>query len=440
MSNFITRQIQITKITHNIQGLIYAIDTPRNEEVRIFNSSMLKVSGWVLFDNKPVDVIICSAETESNHSCQIIRNDVISLLKRDADAKCGFIIPITNPVDFKIGFKIHGVVVWVADIKIKLASKVLFGRDGYLFLDNDTNKSVEQYIGKELMSKECLSLWQEYFIKLDSASKKLNFKYVFTLAPAKELVYPTLYPYIKSSITPVEQFLIGCDGNNIFYPLNELREVGESSYWKLDTHWTDYGAGIVVNSILKSFDIENKNPFPFPFNIKKLNGDLGSKLPKLTVQDIMIADFSASKKMRVFDNKIINRGWIQVYENKKSPNQEKVIVFGDSFSVNMIPYLVNTFGKVIHVLSGARIDYELVNYEKPDYVICEITTRFLIQSPDIDYSVSDDCDRKIESMTLSERASYIKGLISEQNKDSEYEFYLNKTLGNSEKEVTYNAV
>lgn len=438
MSKFITRQIQVTKITHNTQGLIYAIDTPKSEEVRIFNSSMLKVSGWVLFDNKPVDVIIDCAGNEYIHSCQIIRNDVISLLKRDAEAKCGFIIPIINPINFKIGFKINDSVVWVAEIKVKPAPKVLQGSDGHLFLDNDTNKSVEQYTGKALMSKECLSLWSDYFLKLDFASKELKFEYAFTLAPAKELVYPNIYPHTKSPITPVEQFLVETAGFNILYPLNELREAGDASYWKLDTHWTDYGAGVVVNKLLKTFNKEPRNPYPFPFNIKKLNGDLGSKLPQLTVQDIMIADFSSAKKLKTFDNKIINRGWIQVYENTNSHNSEKVIVFGDSFSVNMVPYLVNNFRTVIHVLSGARIDYDIVRHEQPDYVICEITTRFLIQSPDLDYSVSDDCFRKINSMPKQEKVSYIEELTS--NGKNELEFYLNKTIFNIIREASHNEV
>jgi len=395
---------------------------------------MLKLSGWVLHENKPVNVILQYSNHDSVHSCEIIRKDVVALLKKDAEAQCGFIIPIVHPVDFKVGFIINDEPVWVALVKIKQASKVLHGSNGHLFLDNDTNKSVEQFRGQTLISDECLSLWYKYFERLESYTKERNAKYIFTLAPAKELVFPNLYPYTKSIITPAEQFLVNLNKFNIFYPLDVLREAGDISYWKLDTHWTDYGAGLVVKNILEKLKKEQKNPFPFPFQVKRLNGDLGSKLPQLTTQDILMADFTSAKNQKKFDNKIVNRGWIQIYENENSINQEKVIIFGDSFSVNMVPYLVTNFKKVIHVLSGARIDYDILEQELPDIIISEITTRFLIQPPDLSYSVSDDCFRKINSMPESEKKDYIKDVM--ECTTDKYLFFLNKTLLNFELETS----
>ena len=114
---------------------------------------MLKLSGWVLYENKSLDVILQYNDHESVHSCKVIRNDVIALLKKDAEARCGFIIPIVHPIDFKIGFLINDAPIWVASVKIKQASKVLYGSNGHLFLDNDTNKSVEQFRGTHLYQK-----------------------------------------------------------------------------------------------------------------------------------------------------------------------------------------------------------------------------------------------------------------------------------------------
>lgn len=434
MSHFITRQVQVTKLQHKIPNLIHSIDTPKTEEIKIFNSSMLKLSGWVLYENKSLDVILQYNDHESVHSCKVIRNDVIALLKKDAEARCGFIIPIVHPIDFKIGFLINDAPIWVASVKIKQASKVLYGSNGHLFLDNDTNKSVEQFRGHTLISEECLSLWSKYFKRIDKYTKDRNAKYLFTLAPAKELVFPDLYPHTKSNVTPVEQFLVHLNKFNIFYPLDALREAGDISYWKLDTHWTDYGAGLVVKNIIERLQKPQKNPFPFHFQVKRLNGDLGSKLPQLTTQDILMADFSPAKNLKKFDNKIVNRGWIQIYENESAANQEKVIIFGDSFSVNMVPYLVTNFKKVIHVLSGARIDYDILEQELPDIIISEITTRFLIQPPDLNYSVSDDCFRKIDSMPESEKKDYIKNVIDSTTDN--YLFFLNKTLLNFELETS----
>lgn len=100
----------------------------------------------------------------------------------------------------------------------------------------------------------------------------------------------------------------------------------------------------------------------------------------------------------------------------------------------MVPYLVTNFKKVIHVLSGARIDYDILEQELPDIIISEITTRFLIQPPDLNYSVSDDCFRKIDSMPESEKKDYIKNVIDSTTDN--YLFFLNKTLLNFELETS----
>ncbi|WP_370598715.1 hypothetical protein [Escherichia coli] len=421
-----TNYIQVTRISHEISGLVYCLDSPTTEEIRHSKSFLLKVSGWVLFDKKPVDVILQINGKESIHPCERIRNDVVSALNNNSEAQCGFLIPVVYPVDLKIGFIINGAAVWVASVKIKPTPKVLLGLEGYLFLDNDTNMSVDQYTGKTLMSDDSLSLWEEYFQKLSAYTNGKKSSYIFTLAPSKELILSQFYPYRKNSITPIEQFLIAFNKFKIFYPLDVLQKTGALSYSKIDTHWTDYGAAIVVNSMLGLLNIEPKEPFPFPFNVKRISGDLGSKVPQIITQDILKADYSSIDKYKVFDNKILNRGWIRVYENEKSLRKEKVIIFGDSFSTIMVPYLASIFNKVIAIVSGARIDYEILENENPDYIICELTTRFLIQSPDKNYSVSDDCLRKINNMAENERDTYINDIV--QDTTDKYKFFLQKTL------------
>jgi len=431
MTNYITRQVKVTKLQHGIKNLVFAIDNPITEVINLFRSSMIKISGWVLYEEKPVSVIIKQNTLEKYVHCDVVRNDVISLLKKDAEACCGFVTSLTYPNSFKVGFLINDEPVWVATIDILPAPKILFGEKGHLFLDNDYNKSVEQYTGRTLIDSESLNIWYNYFLNLENHSQKNNYNYLFTLAPAKELVFPLYYPHRKGTITPVEQFLAAFNKFNVLYPLNELQDDGELTYWKLDTHWTDYGAGLVTNLICNQIGREQKNPFPFSYVVQKLNGDLGSKLPTLTTQNILRADFSESKKLKIFDNKIINRGWIQVYENPNASINEKVIVFGDSFTVNMVTYFVQFFKRVVHVLSGARIDYDIIEHESPDHVICEITTRFLIQPPEINYTVSDDYKRKIDGMSLPEQGEYINSLRHDNIK--QHCFYIEKTLNRLKK-------
>lgn len=431
------KKLMLHKIQHEIKNLFYGLDSPKHNEILTSPTSSITITGWALFKNKPVEVILSMNGEEYIYTCDTARQDVVSNFKvnlnRDVENNCGFSISVSSLDDAKIGFIINGSPVWIANLQLTsedVLPKILFGQDGHLFLDNDTNKSVEQFTGKRLISNEAINQWGLYFSKIEEYAKKNNIEYIFTLAPAKELVYPTLYPHKKSAITPVEQFLVKFSPFNILYPANQLYEAGDISYSKLDSHWTDYGAGIVVSSIFEHFGIRVNSHFPFPFKVQKQQGDLGCKMPNPFSQDLLKADFSIARKNKNFDNKITNRGGIQIYENNKSPLDSKIVIFGDSFSVNMVPYLAMNFRKVVHVFSGARIDYNILDHESPDYVICEITTRFLISPPELTYSVSDDCNRKLSSMQINEKDSFINDLFTTNNQ--RYNFYLNKTLFNTD--------
>lgn len=424
MSSFINRRISVTKLPHGVADLRFSIDSPRTEDITLFDSSMIKLSGWVLHNKKSTGIVIKHNSVETFFKCERVRNDVLTNLGIEADPLCGFLIPITFSGLFDVGFIVNDDVVWAAKIEIKPAEKVQIGKSGYLFLDNDHNKSVAQHIGKELISCESLSSWRDYFSTLNEYIFNSQAKRIFTLAPSKELILSEYYPHQKADITPVEQFLINFHNEDILYPKSELIYAGDSTYSRQDTHWTDFGAGVAANHVLSSIGIKLNEPFPFPFRFIDVAGDLGTKVNKSATQKIMKADFKSAREMKVFDNRINNRGLIQIYQNPNPFTNKNVVVFGDSFSHNMIPYFVKVFARVVFVLSGASVDYEILNHEKPDLVICELTTRFLLQSPESNYSVSNDCKRKILSMSEPDKEKY----ISNFGDSPESCFYTIKTI------------
>lgn len=429
MSNTITNKINITRLQHGVANLKFAIDSPKTEDITLFTSSMLKLSGWALHNKKSVDIVIRNHRGEEIFQCNRLRPDVSKELKIDADELCGFLIPITFSGSFDVGFIVDDGVAWVVRVGNEPAEKYQIGKSGYLFLDNDFNNSVAQFIGKELISDENLSSWNEYFSTLNRCIGSSKTKRVFTLAPSKELVLPQYYPHKKADITPVEQFLVHFHKEKIIYPKEALSDAGDSTYSKQETHWTDFGAGVAANHILGSIGISLKDPFPFPFRFIKSQGDLGVKISKSTVQEIMKADFSSVEKIKIFDNEIGNRGRIHVYQNPNAVIRQNVVVFGDSFCHNLAPYFINAFSRVVCVLSGAGIDYDILKHEQPDLVICELTTRFMVQAPAPGYSVSQDCKRKILAMSASERANFI---ISLRESDESCSFYVQKTIADLE--------
>lgn len=424
-----TKNIKVTLLTHNIKDLRFAIDSPKQEKICLSNSLLIKLSGWVLYNGKAADIIIKNSGGNSHYVCDRSREDVIKKLKYDVtttDEKCGYFIPIFGFADFEMGFIIDGVVVWVAKIQLTEPHEIITGKNGYLYLDNDSNNSVAQFTGEKLISNTCMSAWSGYFSKLDSYSKQEGIGYVFILAPAKEIVLPMHYPHTKGKITPAEQFFDEFKSYNILYPLEELCSTDNATYSRLDTHWTDYGAGVVVNAALEKLGISNHNSFPFSFNMECKTGDLSYRLPTLPRENRLIADFSSVKLLQVFNNNINNTGKLIVFENPAATTNKKIIVFGDSFSANMIPYFVKEFTRVVFVHSCSNVDYDILDHESPDFIFCEITTRFIVQPPSKTYDVSDVCKIKIDDMSLKDKNFYIDDLMT--SNDLKHNFYTKKTL------------
>ncbi|HCS8430413.1 TPA: hypothetical protein OSY67_004854, partial [Escherichia coli] len=234
-----------------------------------------------------------------------------------SDTMCGFSYAITSLESFSIGTTINNVDYVIARVDITPPQKVLFGHNGYLFLDHDTNQSKEQFIGIKKITNDDISVWKNY---LDFIRKYMNdqrIEYVFCLAPAKENVLSSYYPFKKSPETPVEQLLSIC--TDIVYPLDILRDIGDSSYSKVDTHWSDFAALQVakyIDNILNKNNTVLDNSI-FPFYIKRSYGDLGIKTTPPISQDILKADFSGIDNYIVYDNGVNNRGWVRVFENNR---------------------------------------------------------------------------------------------------------------------------
>ena len=62
----------------------------------------------------------------------------------------------------------------------------------------------------------------------------------------------------------------------------------------------------------------------------------------------------------------------------KSNKKYKVLIFRDSFTISMIPYISQTFGEVNYIWSHDLNEYEkVINDYKPDIVIYESVERYI---------------------------------------------------------------
>lgn len=72
--------------------------------------------------------------------------------------------------------------------------KVLEGRDGFLFLINDSNELLEQHAGRRQFSDEQMEQWRALLESRIERVTALSGRYVFAVAPNTPSLYPEKLP------------------------------------------------------------------------------------------------------------------------------------------------------------------------------------------------------------------------------------------------------
>ncbi|WP_218354460.1 alginate O-acetyltransferase AlgX-related protein [Alteromonas lipotrueiana] len=274
-------------------------------------------------------------------------------------------------------------------IRVKHELEILEGKNNWLFLDNDSNCSVDQFRGKLLLSWSRRRLWKRFLKELIFLSKRNNIKILTLIVPSKELIYPEFYPYEKSNKTVLDQLVKLAPNNcNLLIPLNELRDLEESTFRKCDSHWNDYGAQKATSLVaLKLLDSDYSYAFENDLYVKKrLGGDLGNKLfPKRKSPELVLKNYDYTENV-IFDNKIKNKGRIIVIDTIESASKETLLLFGSSSTYPMLNYLTRIFKTVFFVHSAGHIDLKLLDLIKPKYLLNQTNSRFLIKPATTDFS------------------------------------------------------
>ena len=269
--------------------------------------------------------------------------------------------------------------------------KVTQGKEGWLFLDNDSNNVISQLTGELTFSIQELDQWKLLLETRSIWMKQHNISYFYTAIPNKGCVYPEYLPdsvHLSADrcINQLISYLKEYSFVEIIYPLNELLQAKQEMlvYRLTDTHWTSFGAYIgyltVISKIAKlhPVSIVPRSAVIFEAYDQPVS-DLGSKLDLPGGVDIS-ARLVDRKADCVSNNQIIGNGCIQIYENSDR-TLPKAILFRDSFSNLMLDFFAESFSRLV-VVFQPHVDYAIVEAEQPDVVINQQVERFLVRIPD----------------------------------------------------------
>lgn len=282
------------------------------------------------------------------------------------------------------------------------AFKVQEGREGHLFLDNDTNRSVDQFTGKLLLDEAKVQGWREYSQALDAIGKHSIVR--FLICPAKEEVFSDLYPHARAKITPVDQVMAAMSPEVARFPVAYLRQHRERGFSKIDTHWSDYGACMGARFYLDDVGLGwAAGHLPTRFLDHKRFGDLGGKLPDRRSGVFEVVD-PQDLRLPVFRNGIDNHGRIWVFKNENAPVSETLVLFGDSYSASLSAILATVFARVVYAYTAAEILTDVLGVEAPKYVLFQTNQRFVTGVPPVNNTLAKKVRAKLDKVNMADLA------------------------------------
>jgi hypothetical protein len=280
---------------------------------------------------------------------------------------------------------------WTVETEDRENEKVMFGEEGWLYLRRDSNDILGQHTGKVRFEREQLEEWGAVLEGRMRESERLGAVWACVIAPDMESVYPEFLPQgiVPVARRPVHEFLeVAADVSApVLYPLEELSAAKRvfDVYPKTDTHWHYRGAYVAYLAFCEAartqgLDLGQLGEADIRWVDGRTEGDLGSKVsPDPLVGPTIGCVLNEQRGHLTSDNGVANHGRVLCFE-QDLPGP-RCVVFGESFTPFMLPFLKETFQRLVFVHTSMFAS-GILEQERPDVILSLPTERFLIRVPD----------------------------------------------------------
>lgn len=352
-----------------------------------------------------------------------------SLAVKQAQRHCGFrlVLPLSgHKLSLKLHLREQSYELTKLELPVQTPNsnvaklKVLKGADDWLFLDNDTNFSVDQHSGLLGLSDSSLKRWQKYLDDWQTEVGALGAKALFLIAPTKESVLAQYHPYKKAQKALFDPVFQKMPAAMYLHPVEELRAVGGATFYKTDTHWTHQGAQITTCLVAQRLGLDSDKVNAVfakdKYITKAHTGDLGNKLTPPCAQP---ADFLIGFSYRpwvIYDNGLQNMGRMIVMEYEKALVDSTCLIFGSSSSYSLFSFICRLFKRIVFVHTAGNVDKALVEKIKPDYFIAQTNARFMIRPPSFNYDVLTIIKNKQKNTSVEQQENQRKNTIFDERK------------------------
>jgi hypothetical protein len=269
-------------------------------------------------------------------------------------------------------------------------ARAVVGREGWLFLENDSNRYMEQFTGRVGPARGWEWRWRRLFRARRERMEKRGLPWLFSVSPVKEPIYPEMLPdgYVGIERRPVHRLLdIAAEaGVTALYPEEALRAAKPRGpvFYQADTHWSPLGAFVAYREICAQFErwgfeLDLVEDADIDWQPHMGDGDLGRKLDPPVEGLSLFGNVREPHGDLRSDNGLLGTGGMQVYESDRR-GAPRLLCFGTSYAGNTMEYFKESFSRAVWAHTNSLVD-ELIAKERPDVVLTLCNERGLIFVP-----------------------------------------------------------
>jgi len=292
-------------------------------------------------------------------------------------------------------------------LRLKLGTspseRVIRGKEGWLFYTGED--MVDQYRGIKRYTSSELNRWVIAMEERKTwlAQKKIPF--IIVVPPNKMTIYPEYLPdWISrtASVTQLDQLVSAVKDSQLDFidlrsPIMEAKK-RSGVYYMTDSHWNHHGGFAGYMEIMKRV----KKYFPDLVTVSMADVNISyHESPGMDLCNMLnISDYkkepyadrvSLKKPSHVLSETFLGKGPIPKIVRTSLSEAPRVLVFRDSYTINMEPFFNETFQEIIYAgYDIMKFDSTLIEQYKPDLVIHIMIERALRYKPFNPTGVSDD--------------------------------------------------
>ena len=270
------------------------------------------------------------------------------------------------------------------------SSRVLVGRNDWLFLCNDSNDVIGQHTGRVRLAPAVLENWSALTSARLELMERRGISWLCAIVPDKEAIYSEFLPpeIVLAERRPVHALLdIAADLDAPFLYLHDALQAAKAKmplYPITGTHWNHLGAYTGYRAICSQYqkagvELPVLSHDSIEWQQYQVADDLGRKLEPKQFGASVLAKVANQRARMVFDNRIMNRGRTVIFEREDGEGPRGV-VFADSFAPYLLLFLKESFCRLVFVHTHAMPE-EILEREKPDCVLSLTAERFIVRVP-----------------------------------------------------------